>query len=101
MNTLIEVYFTNFPYLLYKNSNRSGNIAYVNVALTFIQSQKIFWTANTILCVLYFNRLLNTYFLLKTPFLLNTYIEYFLLLFCSYLYILSLIKIYNIKRFLG
>lgn len=75
---ILYIYFTPFPYSLYKTSTNMSNLGITGIALGFIHGQIIFWITITFICLIiyYKNSLLNILFLI----------------WC-YLYILSLNKI--------
>lgn len=87
--SFITIYFTNFPYVLYKDSSNNGNMAFAGIALGFIHSQQIFWGANTILLTTIY---LNEYF--------NIYSLYSIFLLCIFLYGISFVKIYDLCKYI-
>lgn len=85
-NTLC-VYFSSFPYLVYREANNCGNFAFAGVGLGLIRCQQMFWGSNIIACLV-FSNVIKNYF-----------INSFLLIICFFLYITSLIQINHIMKF--
>ena len=79
---LARVYFTSFPYYIYNQSNRHGNMAYAGVGLGLINSQQMFWIANMGLIAIYFN---TDLYILLAP-------------LCCYMYIISLLKVHYLTN---
>lgn len=46
LNKVCIVYFTTFPYQLYKLSNQNGNLAWSGISQSLIKSQQYFWLGN-------------------------------------------------------
>jgi len=85
IHAVFAIYFTNFPYILYKDASNHGNIAFTRIGLEFIHSQQIFWGSTTII-------LFSIY--------LNNNLNYSLFLLCIFLYGISLVKIYDLRKFI-
>ena len=81
---LARVYFTSLPYDIYNQANRCGNMAYAGIGFGLIKSQQLFWIANMGLVVIYFN---SDLYILLAP-------------FCCFIYILSIVKAYYLKKIL-
>ena len=90
INAVILTYFTNFPYLLYKNANNYGNMAFAGVGLGFIHAQCLFWSSNIILLI---NILLNIFMNIYLHKNLNIYFNYWTFSLCIFFYCVSLLKI--------
>ena len=86
MKNIISVYFTPFPYLLYKQANSDGNMAYAGIGLGLIHCQRMFWISNTILY-------------LTSSYSNNRYLIVYL--FCIYLYGFSIIKTKYLLAFMN
>jgi hypothetical protein len=82
INILFHIYFTTLPNYIYNYATCTGNLGIAGIGLELIYCQKIFWISNV--------------FLLLIIYKYNIYI----LLFCIYLYILSLHKFYHYINFI-
>ena len=87
---ILYIYFTPFPYLLYKNATNASNLGIAGIGLGFIQSQKIFWISNFIMIIFY---------IFKEN--INLYLNIILLSLCIFLYIISILKILNLLKYLS
>ena len=77
---IFYVYFTYFPHMLYTKGNCSGNMAISGIGLGLMNSQKMFWISNILICILFFTK--------------NNYLNAFLYSMCIYLYTRSLATVY-------
>jgi hypothetical protein len=91
ISILYRIYFTQFPYILYKRSNQIGNNVFENIGLELIRSQTLFWASNSFVCIVVYNYShdVNYY-----------YINYWLVGISSVLYITSVRKAMNLLIFL-
>lgn len=91
LKKILYVYFTNYPYLLYNNSNNSGNLALSGVGLGLINSQMMFWISNTGMTFFIFSKNnINLY-----------YINVFICFTCGFLYGVSLIKTIKLLKYIN
>ena len=81
---LAQTYLTSFPYDIYNEANRHGNMAYAGIGLGLIKAQQLFWIANTGLLATCFNKNL---FIILGP-------------FCCYMYFLSLTRVRYLQNML-
>lgn len=75
---------TDFPYKLYRESNRAGNMAYAGVGLGLIHAQKLFWISSLGLAFLIYKK--------------NEWPLFYIL--CFYLNGYSLYKGYQLHRYI-
>ena len=85
--SIARVYFTNFPNQLYNIGNRNGNMAIAGLGLGLINAQKLFWIANAGFII----------FLCNAS---TSYIDILLFCFCTYLYIVSFLKLVYLTHIL-
>lgn len=87
---ILFMYFTSFPNFLYNVSNRNGNMAYAGIGLGLINAQILFWISNLGITIFIYNKNNLNFF----------YMNYFLLLLCIFLYIISFSKSFYLINFL-
>ena len=85
--SIVRVYFTNFPNYLYNIGNGVGNMGIAGIGLGLINAQKMFWIANAGIIIFLYND--N-----------SLYVDVILFSFCTYLYIVSFLKIIYLTRML-
>jgi hypothetical protein len=83
-----SVYFSQFPFLLYKEASNQGNMAYLGVGLGLINCRNLFWFLNINTCILtciliYFFRNYKEHYL--------NFKEFFMLYICFYSFMLYII----------
>ena len=84
---IAQVYFTSLPYDIYNQANRCGNMAYAGIGLGLIKAQQLFWIANIGVITISLNETVRE-------------VSFILVPFCSFLYMLSLIKIQHLTSFI-
>jgi hypothetical protein len=55
VNHYIVVYLTPFPYILYNEANKHGNIVFAGVGLGLIQCQQTVWVSNAGMVIVFYN----------------------------------------------
>jgi hypothetical protein len=85
--SIARVYFTNYPSYLYNIGNGVGNMGIAGIGLGLINAQRLFWIANVGIIIFLYNDH-------------SLYIDVLLFSFCTYLYIVSFLKIIYLTRML-
>jgi hypothetical protein len=86
---ILFVNCSNFPYKIYNQSNRCGNMAYAGVGLGLINSQYFFWISIIGIGITIF---FNNY--------LGLYLAILLYSFCTYIFIRSIVNTHNMLKYL-
>ena len=78
----IILYLSPYPYILYNESNKNGNIVFAGVGLGLIQCQQTVWVSNVGMLIVFYNSS-NMY-----------YSNQLLCMICFFLYGFSFLKSY-------
>uniref|UniRef100_A0A6C0HYJ3 Uncharacterized protein n=1 Tax=viral metagenome TaxID=1070528 RepID=A0A6C0HYJ3_9ZZZZ len=54
-----QIYFTQFPYVLFHKATQVGNMGYAGVGLGLIHSQQMFWVSNSCVGIVVYNNMYN------------------------------------------
>jgi hypothetical protein len=82
-----NIYFTQFPYVLYNRSTYVGNMAYAGVGLGLIKSQQMFWVSNSFVGIVVYNNFYNMNYY---------YMNYWFSILSVILYIISFNRAMNL-----
>ena len=87
---LLNIYFTNYPYIHYNCSNKNSNFGTIGISYELIYAQQTFWLANISLFIFIYN-IKNTFYF---------YYYMYLFIWCIILYGISFKKVTNVIKYI-